>query len=242
MPDLKRANKNRSKKRKPIIIIISILVLLSILFWGQTSIFSRLIGKLKKCEDLVCYAVASRAFESEIYALSYAESVFAAGGAGYVLGHDERFYVILATYFEQNEAEVVKEKNGATNMLKLVATGFSDKFDNAKDKKVIREVINKIWESVRMVAEIAIKLDLKEISDIEIISKLEEIKNEILDLQSKSASATKNELCVDVVVELIEKYLKALNSIMTSGMTKRAASARRASAQSLALMSTVISD
>jgi len=107
-------------------VAVTIIVCVSVFSCGGAKI------TFKACYYFVCYAME----DNSISAGSISSAVSNYGGAGYILEHKSKYYVTVACYYEENDANgVCKELNGrnlACSVLKVETNEYRLKTSNAR--------------------------------------------------------------------------------------------------------------
>lgn len=107
-------------------VAVTVIVCISAFSCGSAKI------TFKTCYYFVCYAMK----DNSISASSISSAVSSYGGAGYILEHKGAYYVTVACYYEEKDAEsVCKEINGRNmncSVLKIETKEYSLKTSNAR--------------------------------------------------------------------------------------------------------------
>lgn len=151
-------------------------------------IFSVCFGRVKITFKKEFYFVYYSLKDNSVSAAAVSESVFNLGGAGYVLEYNGNYYVTVSCYYNENDADSVRQslfrRGIECSVLKVETEEFSIKSGTESLKKLYSDNLNTLYALSQMCYECANGLDYgncsqssaqKVLSDIE--SGLKRLKN-----------------------------------------------------------------
>lgn len=135
-------------------VVVTVIVCVSAFSCGGSKI------TFKTCYYFVCYAME----DNSISASSISSAVSNYGGAGYILEHKGAYYVTVACYYEEKDAEsVCREINGRNmncSVLKIETNTYALKTSNARKRAdLYKGNLNTLHSLSRMAYDCANALD-----------------------------------------------------------------------------------
>ena len=178
----------KNKFFSPFVISVAAAVIVTVIVC--VSAFSCGGGKItfEACYYFVCYAME----DNSVSASSISSAVSNYGGAGYILEYKGTYYVTVACYYEEKDAEsVCKEVNGRNmncSVLKIETCDYSLKSSNArKCADLYKGNLNTLHSLSRMAYECANNLDTAQFDQGKAKTVLANIKNGLEGLLSANS-------------------------------------------------------
>ncbi len=188
-----------TKNLLPFIISVSAAVLATVGVVLYAAVFSNRQLTFDASYYFVCYAIRDNALSAD--AISTTVSNY--GGAGYVLGYDGDFYVTVACYYNESEAETVRQnllKRGLQcSVLNIKTNEYHFANADAKNGKLFSGNLNTLDSLSRICYECANQLDTGKYSQAEAEAVLEDIEDGLQGLKK----ANPNNCFTDEIKRLI---------------------------------------
>ena len=219
MPKFLKINK------KNILIALGVFLFVLFLFFANL-LSSFLLIKTDKTtyslssNPLTFYTISFDKALSEKSAQSLATDYQKLGGSGYVIEHEEYFYILSSSYLNKNDAQLVQNsiktnQNIETTMIELKANSINFNISlDSEEKKVFQKALNAFENAYKLLFDIAISLDTLVYNEVS------------ARLAINSAFSTINTIASDFDIlfgEVEEENIKTLNSylkLLTQTMQK----------------------
>ncbi|MCL2631151.1 MAG: hypothetical protein FWD49_06510 [Firmicutes bacterium] len=215
-----------TKKRNPeliavILIIVSFIsVIIATEFFTGRAIGAEIGGVFGKGEGGAYYFLVSGEFKNYNQAEREAVLVANRGGAGYVVEHNNAYFVAIATYCDKKTANTVAGKNEGLFVIvkEIPKNNFKGIAEN--DKKLIESVQNQLKSAVIALNDLANSLEKDGISVKDALNSLTHLRNDFYELKAQIlresvATATKNKL-----IYATDAVFTALDSVITASSGK----------------------
>lgn len=173
------------------------------------------------------YYVVSEPYPNEYKAGSYAAIAKEAGGAGYIYVENEKYFVVIATYFDKKTAEKVAAKNEGTGVKEIEIYFPLLNSATTRDTELAEKVFDTVISKINRISVMSQNLDARTQGTTEVMTEVSSIRNELLLLKGEVAESSLGEDNLNKINGIIDPVFGALDAIVSSNIDKNLAGTLR---------------
>ncbi len=191
--------------------LVTALILANV--WSGEKILSAITGAFKDGDVYDFYTVAVGEYENEREAVVQATVIRTGGGAGYIYTEGGKYYVAMATYFDEESAKAVAEKNEGSFVYARTAD-VGRLYETSSDDAAIRRTVSDLTDALIALDGLCVGYASNEATAADTLTGVTEVRNSLYATKEYLYSIKADAGLLSALVSAVEPVFEGTEAVV----------------------------